>query len=745
MIPLHFEPPFLPVQTAALALIAVSAVFLLYARRELRQRVRRHPALPALRGAVVLLLALLLLNPVVSRPAPQARGKIPFLLLLDTSRSMATADVADGRPGRETRWEAARRAVLANRSLLDALSQRYAVRLYGFDARATARPLGALLPLTEPGGKSTALGSAIAQAVSANPLPRDAQAVAGLLLVSDGRDNGTEYAPDAARAARALGYRVYTACVGQERKETDLLVAAKRPQVFSAPGQTVEIGAEIRDTGISSAPVRVDLLREGRRVASRNLIVTPGRRAVAFPLSEPRKGFYRYALACSLAPNETNELNNRANVFLNVMESRARVLLLEGRPTWDAKFLAQTLREDPTVTLDCLYKLTADHYFALSGSADRPILRVPRTVEDFARYDVIILGKGYEEFFDAAATEALQRWVGDRGGNLVFLRGRADERTPGLGALEPVAFGDEEIEAARLRLTEAGRLHPGFAFSTGQDAQTVVRKLPALISATRVQGEKALAVVLARAEGAADESAKEMALLAYQRYGQGKTLAVVGQGLWRWAFLPPELAQYSHVYSEFWTQTIRWLVSESDFLPGQNIALRTDRTSYSSRETVNFLGYRRGPQPAAPPIITITQPDGTTATLVSAKGDGHAADFTASFRPRLPGEYVATVPPPPGQGRAVPASAAFTVYPGQEEDANRSADPALMRQIAQAGGGEALRLDALQNLPEKLRAAEQAAVRKEEPRTAWDRGWVLALLLGLLTSEWLLRRRAGLA
>ncbi len=68
-----------------------------------------------------------------------------------------------------------------------------------------------------------------------------------------------------------------------------------------------------------------------------------------------------------------------------------------------------------------------------------------------------------------------------------------------------------------------------------------------------------------------------------------------------------------------------------------------------------------------------------------------------------------------------------------------------MRQIAQAGGGEALRLDALQNLPEKLRAAEQAAVRKEEPRTAWDRGWVLALLLGLLTSEWLLRRRAGLA
>src|SRR5581483_1420397 len=142
-----------------------------------------------------------------------------------------------------------------------------------------------------------------------------------------------------------------------------------------------------------------------------------------------------------------------------------------------------------------------------------------------------------------------------------------------------------------------------------------------------------------------DESAKEMALLAYQRYGQGKTLAVVGQGLWRWAFLPPELAQYSHVYSEFWTQTIRWLVSESDFLPGQNIALRTDRTSYSDRETVNLLGFLRGSQPAAPPVITITQPDGKTATVAPAKGDGKAADFTAAFHPTLLGEYLATRPP----------------------------------------------------------------------------------------------------
>ncbi len=753
----QFDPPFLTLQTAALALIAVTAAFTLYARWELRQRTRRHSALLLLRGAVVLLLAFILLNPILTLPAAQSRSRAPFLLLMDTSRSMGTLDAADptasgGNARHESRWDAVKQAVLENRTLLEALSRRYDVRLYGFDAHAAAQSPDALVQLAKPDGNSTDIGDALAQAVNTNRPAADLHAssrpLGGVLLISDGRDNGSAYPLDAARVARSMGFPVYTACVGQEIKARDLQVVARRPQVFSAPGQTVEMTAEIRDSGISEATVSVDLLKEGKRVSTRRVTVAPGRKEVTFPVTEPQKGFYRYAVACSVAPGETDETNNRANIFLNVMDTRARVLLLEGRPSWDPKFLAQALRDDPTITLDSIYQLTQDRPFALSGSADRPTLHVPRTVEDFSHYDVVILGKGYEDFFDAAATEALKQWVGDRGGNLVFLRGRADERTPALAALEPVAFGDQEIEAARVRLTEAGRAHPGFAFANGEDAETVVQKLPSLISATRVEGEKALAVVLARVqggEGTSDEDAREMALLAYQRYGQGKTLAVVGQGLWRWAFLPPELERYGQVYNEFWTQTIRWLVSESDFLPGQNVAIRTDRTSYSSKETVNLLGYLRGPKPATLPTLTITQPDGKTATVATAKGDGKAADFTAAFHPTLPGEYLATVPPAPGNGKAVPASAAFTVYPGQEEDANRSADPVLMRQIAEAGGGQTLRLDELPSLPEKLRAAEQAVTHQEAPRTAWDRNWVLALLVGLLTAEWLLRRRAGLA
>src|SRR5690242_8531942 len=116
MMKLHFDPPFGPVLTVALLLLAVGAALALYLGREMR-RSKRHPLLLVLRLAVLLLLSVLLLNPVATLTAPQAKSKAPFLLLLDTSRSMTTRDVPTAAQP-ETRWQAARRLTLDNHTLL---------------------------------------------------------------------------------------------------------------------------------------------------------------------------------------------------------------------------------------------------------------------------------------------------------------------------------------------------------------------------------------------------------------------------------------------------------------------------------------------------------------------------------------------------------------------------------------------------------------------------------------------------
>jgi len=738
---IQFDPPFLPLHTALLAVVAAGTVLVLYLRRELRVRTPCRLALAAMRTLLVLALAFILLNPVVVRGREALKGKTPFLILLDTSRSMCTQDAAGG-----ARYAEAKRLTLENRTLLAELAERYSLRFFGFADRPEAANPDALRTLARPNGDRTNIGAALAGAV--NALGMEGRGGGQILLVSDGRDTGDSFPLEAARAVRAQGFAISTLCVGKQTRQRDLQIIARKPQVFAAPNQPVQLAAEIRDVGVPRTTVRVDLLRDGKRAATQTVTVEPGRREVAFPVAQAKKGLYRYAIRVTEAPGEHNPANNRASVFLNVLDTRARVLFLEGRPSWDSKFLAQALRADPTVTLDVIYKLTDTKHFAvLGGSEKEEGIVVPRTVEQMSRYDVIIFGKGFEEFYDDAGAKVLKEWIAERGGNVLFLRGRPDERTTALREIEPVAWSDRELAELRLRLTQEGRAHPGFAFAVSEDAQTVVRKLPPLISASRVQGEKALAVVLARAEGAEnDREAQEMATLAYLRYGQGKVMAIVGQGLWRWAFLPPDLQNYQKVYEEFWTQTVRWMVSDSDFLPGHDISIRTDRTGYAPNETVNFFGYLRNDQsqiqnPGSRILLTLTLPDGRTTQVATAKGDGKQADFTATYRPTAPGEYIASVSSIENRRSKIenPISCVFTVSPGQEEDLNRSADPDLMRQIAAVGGGEALSPDF------RLAPIEKRRSGVENPTTAWDRSWVLASLLALLGLEWWIRRRSGLA
>lgn len=737
---LHFDPPFLPLHTTLLAVLAAGAVLTLYLRHELRAQSRRSLVLAGLRTGLVLALAFILLNPVVVVSSESPKGKRPFLLLLDTSRSMSTNDVEGG-----SRYVAARKATLENNALMAALAERYDLRVFGFSERPEASHSEALRKLQRPNGNRTNIGAALAGAAST--LGGKQRGGGEMLLVSDGRDTSDSFPLEAARALKASGFTLSTLCVGRQTRQRDLQVIARKTQVFASPGQEVRLAAEVASTGLPRTRTRVELMRDGQSVTAREVVVEPGRTEVDFPVRQASKGLYRYAIRVAAAPEEPNTANNRASVFLIVTNDRVRVLFLEGRPSWDSKFLAQALRSDPTVTVDVIYKLTDTKFFAVIGGSEKEKkegIAVPRTLEQMSQYDVIIFGKGFEEFYDQAGATTLKEWIATRGGNVVFLRGRSDERTAALRDIEPVAWSDQELGELRMRLTEEGKTHPGFAFPISEDAQTVVKRLPPLVSATRVQGEKALAVVLARAEGAdSDRDVREMATLAYQRYGEGKVMAIVGQGLWRWAMLPPELEGYRKVYQEFWTQTVRWMVSESDFLPGQNIAVKTDRTSYAPGETVHFRGYIRGNKSATPPTLSLALPNGKAARLASARGDGKQADFTATFRPTLPGEYVVTIESV--GGKTAPAAAHFTVNPGHEEDLNRSADPDLMCQLAALGGGQTYSLRDIDDLPQQLRAAELARERKADPRTAWDRPWVLLTLMLLLGAEWWLRRKSGLA
>jgi hypothetical protein len=736
-----FAPVFPLLQVAVLVLLAAVAAVWLYRREEPSASWRGGgPLLLALlRALVVTGVAALLLNPVWTR-AEKETGKPPLLVLLDTSHSMAVPDVK-GQP----RFDAARR-MLQNGKLQRDFGDRFTPVFFSVSESATRQDGGAFLKTARPDGAHTALGEAIAAAIgTAGSAPSG-----GVLLLSDGRNNGELSPVDVAKQAKARKFPVFTVCLGTSAAGRDVSLVNRRPQVYAAPKQEVSLAAEVQSAGYQGQRAQVDLLKAGKAVASRSVLLDDGKAVpVSFSVVEAKPGFYHYAMKVRPLPAEGSDANNRTSLFLSVLDSKIRVLVLEGRPTWDAKFLIQALHSDPSVEVDAIFKLTGDKFFAVKGTADPGALpvkqvKVPSTPAELAKYDVVVIGRGFEEFFTDKDAASLKQYVGDHAGNLIFLRGNPEERASVLQDLEPVRWSDEQVRDFRMQVTEEGRSNPAFTFGASGDPETVIQKLPTMISATRVEEEKALSVVLARASGVPGAAAgnKEMAVLAYQNYGQGKAVALIGQGLWRWAFLPPELKDYAGCYRDFWTQLVRWLVSQSDFLPGQDVSLKTDRAGYSPGETVNFMAFLRGKGMGRLPPLKIAGPSGKVSQLVLGKGSGSQADFAGAFKPREAGEYVATLALPGSRSGSV--TAPFSVFETREEDIVTAADPQLMRQIAQAGGGEALSLGELDSLPQRLREAQSLLFTRTEPRPAWDRWWVLAALLGVLSLEWMVRRRLGM-
>ena len=80
----------------------------------------------------------------------------------------------------------------------------------------------------------------------------------------------------------------------------------------------------------------------------------------------------------------------------------------------------------------------------------------------------------------------------------------------------------------------------------------------------------------------------------------------------------------------------------------------------------------------------------------------------------------------------------------EAEMADVSGDETVLRRVAQSSGGEFLRLDQVNLLPQKLIETHDESSRFVET-SLWDSGYLYALVLGCLGVEWALRKRFGLA
>jgi hypothetical protein len=668
------------------------------------------------------------------------------MVLLDTSGSMQTQDAPGGCRFRcaADRWLSAERR--------KAFAEHYEVRLLGFDS--SLRPL-APSRLGEPADRLAAgRASRIAHCVT-EALTGSGAKDAAMLVLSDGRDTDSTGVHDAAMLARARDVPIFTACFGGPTQQRDVQLVALARQEFLLAGEPGHVVARVYQVGMPQATTTLHLTGPGAEVTRPVRFDGKSSVIVELPVKQPKAGLYDYTVRVEPVAGERETTNNAQRVFVRVTEQRIRVLLLEGEPFWDTKFLAQSLRKDGRIELTQISRISLRKQETILTRAGTGT-KLPRTADALAAYDVVVLGRGLEHVLDPPAAGLLVDYVSRRGGQVIFARGRAyDPATPAgrqigraLAVIEPVIWARGVTRNLSLSLTPVGRANPCFSFAgMALDAGEAVGKLPGFTLMSLVQREKTAAQVLARAAPpgqvrASGRGVGEPAVVA-MNYGRGRVVAVLGEGLWRWSFLPPEMQALDGVYDTFWSNMVRWLATAGSFPPGASVSLRLSRSGVQRGDPLLIdVACKFDPAAAGTLKLTVTDPDGRPRPLPLPARPGAGGRLSAEYVAQDVGVYAVRLEAP---GMTPPrVEDRFSVYDVDFERLNTSADPATLAALAEQSDGKVLPADRPDALAAELTRRREARVGPRRPQFTWDRWFFLVILLGWIGGEWLVRRRAGL-
>ena len=378
----------------------------------------------------------------------------------------------------------------------------------------------------------------------------------------------------------------------------------------------------------------------------------------------------------------------------------------------------------------------------------RPVT-VPETLDDWARYDVVVFGRQIENLITPDSASELVELYESAGVNIVCSRGRPYE-LKGKGAsikkaltkIEPVTWSGEKFGKCEIELTMSGQMTRWFApTKMGLDVETAIQRLSGFTSGDIINNVKPNARVLASTVVGSNVADAQPALLT-SRGGAGSIVTIAGEGIWKWSLLSSENQDLAGFYDSFWSNMIRWLVVGGDFEPGKQASMRLSKSSLRVGEELTVdVGLKKTAATGEPHIV-VTFPDGESKQIALTPIAGRNPRFRTKIKADQIGIHDVRLNAPGVLEEEL--SHKFVAYQINVEKLNTTANPMTLQMIAGQCSGDFYKPDDCEKFLKQVKLDAEAA--KTPPKTVyiWDQAWLMLLLLVSVGSEWILRRYAGL-
>lgn len=766
---------------AAAVALAVELVLFLYRYEAGAVTPNRARAIVALRLMALAVLVWILISPSWVRKVTRDVQR-EVVVILDDSASMHLKDAGQ----ESTRLELGEKA-LAEAGLLEKLREKLRVRVI----RAARSIRTGDEAVAEGWGDATDLASALGGVLE--QVPPDA--LAGVLMVSDGRHNRPERVEDVARRYGILDAPIGMVAIGSSDPPQDAAVLAVRAPEAIHLGDRMGVAADLKFDGYKGQKAKVVLMRGEDQVDEREISIPQDhhREEVRFSQVPDQGGVGDYRVEITALSGERFADNNAWKFETSITDARTNVLLVEGVPRWEFRYLRNLFYgRDKSVHLQHVLlqpdRIEGQDDPAIAASASRPFgdalaTRLPANEEEWRKFDVIILGDVGPETIDAATWEIISRCVNDRAALLVMIAGprhmpHAIEHAVGR-ELVPAeidwgrqTYFSESGTPFRFSLTSEGRGHPITRQSVGEAAnEQVWASFPDVSWRHPVAGLKSGAeVLIAASDDRADASVlnesglenaltalsqrrqreADAALLVTRQTGKGKVALLLSDRTWR---LREGAGDVHH--HRFWGNLVRWGAGPTLRAGGQRVRLGTDQLTYTPDDRVKVTARLRdsslGPVADSSLRAEVLRGSEVLASVPLKPVEGSNGLYEASldrfkaagsYQIRLRGDRADSLIREDG---AESASASIRVVGsrGPVELAETTLNLPLLQTIADLSGGKVVSAANVADLS-PLFLTEKNEREEIRETTLWDNGWVFGLFALFLAAEWVLRRSGGL-
>lgn len=674
------------------------AALLYYRDNTFREQPRMVPVIMAiLRFLAVTLLAILLLSPLLKSLLVETKKPV-VVLAQDVSESVATDLNGAALEAYKQQWQA----------LKEGLSTDYEVHelAFGDEVREQSD--------FQFGDKVTNISELLRGIYDLY----GGQNLGAVVVASDGVYNEGS---NPAYTDVPLSAPVYTVALGDTTPKKDLLVKRVFHNKIAYLGDkfTVQV-----DVAASNCTGQQTVLSVGKVVdgQTRNLQNIPVNisgndffitREIQLEADQP--GVVEYVFSVTGLQGEATAVNNRKEIFMDILDARQKILLLANSPHPDLSAIRSTLEENKNYAVSLAY-------------ISDPGL-------DAGKYDFVILHNLPSSVNDISG---VLKTLNDKRTPRLFIAGMqtgysALSRAQGLISMQSDGKQSDDVQSV---------VNSKFAAFTIDEK--LVENLPQFNPVTSAFGNFAATpqaqVLLNKRIGKIDTN---QPLLALGETNGIKTGVFMGEGLWRWRLFDFLQHQNHELFNELIGKTVQYLSVKED---KRKFRVNQDKNIFKENEPVTFgaelynANYELTNEPDV--SISIKNRDGKEFTYTFNKV-GKAYSLSAGILPVGAYTYKASTT---FNGEALTYEGKFSVQAIQLELFETTASHSVLRGLSARFGGETVFPAQLASIGDKIRTnqtVKPVIYQTTSTNPLINLKWIFALLALLLSVEWFMRRYFG--